>query len=162
MNTSTSKPTFTRKFPIEVPTHTYGSPVAVYKVWFGTHYLIWKGMSLLQSATSLAEGIERYIRLDKREPNDLMHKVATHVAKWRVKTAKIEVLATDFTKKRTTHGIDCYAMLKYEQGLLDEGADDPLCLNTNKEVYIPSWIKNDHVKDLMKFNEFISKRNQNK
>lgn len=151
MKTSTSKPSITRKFPIEVPTHTYGSPLAVYKVWFGKAYFIWKGLSLLQSANNLAEGIERYIRLDKNDPADIMHNLCKYIKKHKVKSATIEVIETDFPKKRTITGIDCLAMLNCEQAALDEAKGDPLCLNTNTEAYVSAWMEKGHIIDVKKF-----------
>lgn len=158
MNTSTSRPTITRKYPIEVPTNTYGSPVAVYKIYFGKAYFIWKGLSLLQSSKQIAESIERYIRLDKNEPTNIIDKVAKYIVKHRIKTGKIEVVETDFLKKSTTTGINCLAILKLEQQLLDESSEDALCLNVNKQAYVSSWIQNDHAMDVIKFNAFLEKR----
>ncbi len=160
MKTSTSKPTITRKFPIEVPTHTYGSPIAVYKVWFGKAYFIWKGLSLLQSATNLAEGVERYIRLDKNEDTNHLFLVCNYVKKHKVKSATIEVIETDFVKKNTLAGIDCLSILKCEQRLLDEATGDDLCLNNNEQAYISQWMQKDHVRDVMKFQAIWEKRNK--
>ena len=136
-----NSPTITTKFHIEVPTHTYpGSPTCVYKVWFGRHYLIWKGKALLQSADALATSIERYLRNQKDDPHDWMYHVCNHVKRTRCMKAKIEVLESEFIKKDTDTVIDVYKLLKTEQRYLKEARKDPLCLNNNKQAHISQWM----------------------
>lgn len=151
MNTSKTNPTITRKFPIEVPTHTYGSPPSVFKIMFGTKYLIWKGKSLLQACEFIAENLERYIRLGKDIPTDQIHHVAAHVKKTRCVKAKCIVLGSDFQEEEFGP-IDGYRMLKYEQDLLDGATGDPLCLNNNEQAYVPGWMtKQDQEKFLIEY-----------
>jgi hypothetical protein len=147
MRTKTNEPTITKKFHIEVPTHTYGSPVAVFKVFFGKKYLIWKGKSLLQACQQLAENIERYVRLEKDLREDLLYHAANHIRRTRCTKATVKVIGSDFTKD-DSDVINGYAVLKCEQDALDECADDPYCLNNNEQAYVPNWIP---LKDQEKF-----------
>lgn len=154
MTTETLKrdlPTITEKYPIEVPTDKYLSTPAVFKVMFGTHYLIWKGKSLLQSCRYLAESIERYMRLKKDDETDYLYHVCNHIKRTRCISARVEVIANDFVNERT-NSINGLKMLKLEQDLLDKAdkKNDPLCLNNNEEAYIPKWISKPHTEKFMK------------
>lgn len=144
MKTKTDQPTVTDKFHIEVPTHTYLSVPSIFKVFFGKHYLIWKGKSLLQSCQFLAEGIERYIRLKKNDEADYLFHVCNHIKRTRGIKATVKVIANEF-KKPDSEAINGFRMLKMEQELLDRAKKDPLCLNNNAEAYVPAWINNPHI-----------------
>lgn len=147
MKTSTSKPTITTKFPIEVPTHRYESSPSVFKVFFGEHYLIWKGKSLLQSCQFLAENIERNIRLQKNDETDYLYHVIKHIKKTRCIKATIEVIENEFMKGESSV-INAYKMLVAEQKYLNKAKKDPLCLNNNAQAYISKWMPQ---KDVDKF-----------
>lgn len=149
MKTSTSKPTVTKKWPIEVPTHTYESVPSVFKIEFGKHYLIWKGKSLLQSCQFIAENIERNIRMQKDDPADYLYHVVKHIKKTRCIGATVKVLDNEFTKGDTTT-VNAYKLLMTEQKLLDAAIGDPLCLNNNAQAYISQWMP---PKDQQKFLE---------
>lgn len=152
MKLPTSTSTVTKKYHIEVPTHQHQSTApAVYKVWFGKHYFIWKGKGLLQSASQLAESIERYLRLQKNEPESWIYHVCNHVAKTRCIRATIEVVQSGFVKKGTKGAIDCLSMLREEQRLLDAAGDDKYCLNNNTQAYVSKWMELDAVSDVQKF-----------
>lgn len=139
MRTSDNKPTITTKYHIEVPTHTYGSEASVFKVFFGKHYLIWKGKKLLQACQFLAENIERYIRLQKDDETDYMYHVCNHIKKTRCIKANVVVLENEFTKEGSGV-VNGYKMLISEQKWLDKAKGDALCLNNNSQAYIPSWV----------------------
>jgi len=156
MKTSSSKPTVTSKWHIEVPTHQYESLPSIFKVWFGKKYLIWKGKSLLQSCEFLAEGIERFMRLKKTDDTDYLYHVCKHIVRTRCIRATVEVIDNSFIKKKgDSESINGYGMLVMEQRLLDKAKNDADCLNNNAEAYVPNWIKKDHI---LKFEEFIKKR----
>jgi len=156
MKTSQTIPTTTKKYPIEVPTHKYMSVPSIFKIYFGKKYLIWKGKSLLQSCQFIAEGIERYIRLQKNDETDYLYHVCNHIKKSRVISATVEVLSNEFIKtKGDSESINGYAMLVEEQKLLDKSKNDANCLNNNAEAYPSGWIKQLH-KD--KFETLLSKR----
>lgn len=146
-------PTVTEKFPIEVPTNEFLSTPAVFKVYFGTHYLIWKGKSLLQSCKYLAESIERYRRLKKDDETDYLYHVCNHIKRTRCISASVEVVANDFIKEGSS-SINGLKMLKLEQALLDK-AKDGLCLNNNAEAYLPKWISKPHIE---KFTKLLADR----
>lgn len=139
MKTSTFKPTVTKKFHIEVPTNTYESVPSVFKIYFGSHYLIWKGKSLLQSCQIVAEGIERYLRMLKNDEADYLYHVCNHIKKTRCIKATVEVLENEFMKGESTV-INTYKMLMAEQKYLDKAKNDPLCLNNNEQAYISKWM----------------------
>lgn len=147
MKTSTSKPTITKKYPIEVPTQTYESVASVFKIWFGKHYLIWKGKSLLQSCQFIAENIERYIRMQKSDETDYLYHVCNHIKKTRCIKATVEVLENEFTKGGSTT-VNAYKLLVAEQKYLNKAKKDPLCLNNNEQAYISKWMPQ---KDVDKF-----------
>lgn len=151
MRTSDSKPTTTKKWHIEVPTDSYGSPAVVFKVWFGKSYFIWKGKSLLQSAQQLAESIERYLRLGKDEPADFLYHVCRYIKRTRCMSATIEVVGTDFIKDDTETALDVYKLLKLEQALLNEAKGDVLCLNNNEQAYISKWMEEGHRAEVNRF-----------
>ncbi len=148
MKTSPSTPTITKKFHIEVPTHQYFSTAAVFKIWFGKSYLIWKGKSLLQSCQFIAENIERYIRLQKDIREDYLYHVCAHVVKTRCIKAHVEVLEHEFNRRGSEETIDAYKLLMAEQKYLNKAKGDPLCLNNNEQAYISNWMPK---KDVDKF-----------
>lgn len=151
MKTSNNKPTITTKYPIEVPTQTYGSVASVFKIWFGKHYLIWKGKSLLQSCQFIAENIERYGRLQKNDDTDYLYHVCNHIKKTRCIKATVEVLENEFTKGDGTT-VNAYKLLMAEQKYLDRAKKDPLCLNNNEQAYISKWMLQSDV------DKFLSKK----
>lgn len=160
MNTSKTQPTITSKYHIEVPTNDHMSPPSVYKVWFGKSYFIWKGKSLLQSATWLAESIERYLRNDKNDTDSYLYFVCAHIRKTRCIKATIEVVDSDLIREGTAHSIDVYRMLKVEQSLLDEATahEDKKCLNNNFQAHIPKWMEQEAPADVVKFRRTWKKR----
>jgi hypothetical protein len=147
MKTSTTKPTVTKKWPIEVPTQTYESVASVFRIDFGKHYLLWKGKSLLQACQFIAENIERNIRLQKDDPTDYLYHVVKHIKKTRCIGATAKVIENEFTKGDTTT-VNCYKLLMAEQKYLDAAIGDPLCLNNNEQAYIAKWMPQ---KDVDKF-----------
>ena len=119
-------------------------------------YLIWKGKSLLQSCQFLAEGIERFIRLQKTDDTDYLYHVCTHIKKTRCITASVEVIDNTFIRaKNGGESINGYAMLVLEQRLLDKAKNDIMCLNNNLEAYVPNWISVAHKQ---KFEELLKKK----
>lgn len=160
MKTSAALPTITRKWPIEVPTHQYESLPSLFKVWFGRKYLIWKGKSLLQSCEFLAEGIERYRRLQKNDETDYLYHICNHIQKHKVIKASVEVLDNSFIRHiKDLESINGYAMLVAEQKLLDRAKNDPDCLNNNAEAYVPNWMKVAHRE---KFDKYLADRKKPK
>lgn len=158
MKTSSSQPTITTKFRIEVPTHKYESLPSIFKIYFGKKYLIWKGKSLLQACQFVAEGIERYRRLKRDIDTDYLYYVCKHIDKYRIQLATVEVIDNSFIKTiKESESINGYAMLVAEQKLLDKAKNDELCLNNNAEAYIPNWMKVAH-KD--KFEQYLKDRSK--
>lgn len=152
MRINPNGPTVTKKYHIEVPTHQFGSTVAaVYRVWFGKHYFIWKGKYLLQSASQLAESIERYIRLEKNEPESYLLHICNHITKTRCMKATIEVVEAGFIKEGTASSINCYEILRAEQKLLKKAKNDTYCLNNNEQAYISKWMEEGCPDDVQRF-----------
>lgn len=141
----------TKKYPIQLPEVSYYGAPAVYKVWFGKSYFIWKGKSLKQSAEQLSESIERYLRLDKNDPESVLYVLAAHIRKTRCMRAKIEMVDSDLRKEGSVVAIDVYKMLRLEQDLLNEAMESHKCLNYNQQAYIPNWMENEAPADVQKF-----------
>ena len=119
----------TKKFPIEY-TVSY-STLAVYKVYFGSHYFIWKSKAVKRGLESLAEQIERHVRLGRKLPDtDYLYHVINHIRRTRCIKAKVEMIQDDFD--------NTWEALVLEQQLLDQG--DEKCLNNNSDAYMSSWI----------------------
>lgn len=144
-------PVVTKKYPIELPPAAYYGNPAVYKVWFGKSYFVWKGKSLKQSADQLSESIERYLRLDKNDPESVLYVLCAHIKKTRCMRAKIEMVDSDLRKDGSSVAIDVYRMLRLEQDLLNEAASNHKCLNYNQQAYIPNWMENDAPAEVQKF-----------
>lgn len=160
MKTSAGIPTITRKWPIEVPTHKYESLPSLFIVWFGKKYLIWKGKSLLQSCEFLAEGIERYFRLQKNDDTDYLYYICNHIKKHKVIHATVDVVDNSFIRHiKEMESINGYAMLLAEQKLLDKAKNDLNCLNNNAEAYVPNWMKPAHKE---KFEKYLADRKKSK
>lgn len=134
MKVSAVSPTVTDKFPIEVPTHKFYSNYAVYKVWFGKYFLIWKGKSFLQSAQSSAVLIDRGLRLGITDKGHYLYHVVGYIKRARVTRGYVEIVdIADFDDK------DWLKYLKIEQELITAHKNDPLCLNNNVKAYVPEW-----------------------
>lgn len=141
----------TKKYPIELPHVSYYGAPAVYKVWFGKSYFIWKGKSLKQSAEQLSESIERYLRMDKDDPDNVLYVLCAFIRKTRCMRAKIEMVDSDLRKEGSVVAIDAYRMLRLEQDLLNEAMESHKCLNYNEQAYIPKWMENDEPAAVQKF-----------
>lgn len=135
MKLSLTEPKVTDKFPIEVPTHKYYSNYAVYKIWVGKYFMVWKGKSFLQSAQTIATLIERGLRLPIIDKSNYLYHVVGYIKRARVTRGYVEIVdIADHDDK------DWLRFLKTEQELLTAHKNDPLCLNNNFSVYIPEWM----------------------
>lgn len=135
MKVSSSVPTVTKKWHIEVPTHKYYSNYAVYKIWFGKYFFIWKGKSMLQSAETIAVFIERACRLSGNDSAHYLYHVVGYINRARVTKAYLEIVEiADFDDK------DWLKYLQIEHNLLTAHKNDPYCLNNNFSVYVPDWM----------------------
>ena len=156
--TSSVNPTITKKFPIQVPTHKFYSNYAVYKIWFGKYFFIWKGKSMLQSVQSVAIMIERGLRNHPDDTNFLYHVIA-YIKRARVTRAEVEIVEiADFDDK------DWMKYLKLEQELLTAHKNDQYCLNNNFVAYAPEWMGADIKKEFEAWFEarFAKKRSPQK
>lgn len=151
-STKEKEPVVTAKYHIEIPPQEGGmGQPAVYKVWFGKSYFIWKGKSLLLSATWLAESVERALRTEKIDDTNYLWHVFKHIKKTRCQKAHIEVVEADFIRKGSVVAVDVYKILKSEQALLLAANGDVNCLNNNEIAYIPKWMEQDAPADVSKF-----------
>lgn len=142
-----SEPTDTKQlgYSLIVPTNKEQGLESVYKVFFGTKYLIWKGKGLLQSceilAKSISAGLSKINRGFPVDETDYLYHVLKHIKSTRCTHGIVKVEASEF---RDEFGaIDGVAVLKFEQRLLDEATGDLLCLNNNEQSYVPvntAWI----------------------
>ncbi len=150
MKVSSVSPKVTDKWPIEAPTHTYYSNYAVYKIWFGKNFLIWKGKSFLQSVQSIATLIERGLRLGIADDSHYLYHVVGYIKRARVTRGYVEIVdIADFDEK------DWIKFLKIEQELLTAHKNDPNCLNNNFNVYVPEWMGIDMK---LKFEQWLKSR----
>ncbi len=142
-------------FPIVAP---YVGSTALFKVYFGKKYLIWKGKSLIQSIDLLGSGIRSGIVKGVPEDHYLYH-VITHIKKTRVLTGRVEILGDDYQKDVSS--IDGFRLLKDEQFALDMADGDDLCLNNNEQAYIPVNTAYISEKEKQRFLNWYEKRLEN-
>lgn len=148
---SSTKPTITEKYHIEVPTHEYYVYGVVYKVHFGSRYFIGKGKSLMQSVQNMATTIERALRTGVIDETNMFYHVVSYIKKARVMRGSVSVLHVDSFEKNEAE------MLKLEQEWLDKSKNDPKCLNNNFDAYIAQWIP---AQQVYKFNQWKDERNK--
>lgn len=138
MKLSLTEPKITSKFPISVPTHKYYSNFAVYKIWFGERFFIWKGKSFLQSAESISVMIDRARRLHSNDSSNFLYNVVAYINKNRVTKGLVDIVAiADFDDT------DWLKYLQIEQNLLTAHKNDTKCLNNNFVAYVPQWMGSD-------------------
>lgn len=149
-----TQPTITSKFPIEVPTHEYYSNFAVYKIWFGQRFFIWKGKSFAQSVESISVLIDRARRLHANDRDGFLYNVIAYINKSRVTRGTVEIVSiADFDDT------DWIKFLKVEQNLLAAHKNDVKCLNNNFTAYVPKWMGKSIEKE---FNDWLKARNKPK
>jgi hypothetical protein len=150
----TGQPTVTSKYPIEVPTHEYYSNFAVYKIWFGTRFFIWKGKSFSQSVETISVMIDRARRLHYDDKTNFLHLVVKHIIRNRVTKGVVEIMSiADFDDT------DWLKFLKDEQNLLTAHMNNELCLNNNFVAHVPKWMGQDITNE---FNEWLKVRHKPK
>ena len=108
--------------------------MAVYKIWFGKCFFIWKGKSMLQSVQTIATLLERAQRTGTDDTN-FLHHVVGYVNRSRVTKGYVEIVKiADFDDK------DWLSYLQAEQNLLNAHKNDTECLNNNFVAYVPDWM----------------------
>lgn len=131
----TGQPTVTSKYPIEVPTHEYYSNFAVYKIWFGTRFFIWKGKSFSQSVESISVLIDRARRLHSNDDTNFLYHVVGYIKRSRVTKGSVEIISI-----ADMDDTDWLKYLKDEQNLLIAHRNNKLCLNNNFISHVPKWM----------------------
>lgn len=132
-------------YSLLIPSKQCNGDPAIYKVYFGSRYLVWKGRSFSQScdllAKSISAGLNKVRKGDSLPEEHQMCHVVKHIISGRVTSGKVELLCNDFIDEfGSIKGID---LLKEEQRALDAVDGDPLCLNNNEQAYVPinnTWI----------------------
>lgn len=103
---------------------------AVYKLFFGNKFYIWKGKSLSASVETICRDISRFA-VKGYPPDHLLKKVMDYYTRYRPLFCRVEVLIqTD----NVTQLID------FENLTLTKFKDDPDCLNIKFEAHVPKWI----------------------
>lgn len=147
-------------FPIKldgIGTHLNNVP-CVFKIRFKNKYFIWKGKSLTQSIDFIGKSISSCINKGNTDDTQFMYYVARYVKRYKVTFGEVlpEDIYTDFTTD--AGNFSGLMLLKTEQGLLDDAANDPNCLNNNEQAYVPennSYLSN---KDKDAFLRWFEKR----
>lgn len=105
--------------------------MAVYRLWFGKKYFIFKGMKLAQSIENVSAQIKREIQVPKE--NSIMIKLVAYVRSARVTIMDVEVL------KETDDQVD---LLLTEYEWLQASKKDEDCLNTDfvNNEHFPRWM----------------------
>lgn len=127
-----------RPFPVKFK-ENYPSYPCIYKVYFGTKFIIMKAKALKQSVTAMMENIDRRIRLGYKD-DDPQINVYKHIKKARVVTAVVEVLFHS-----ENHG----ELMAFEADVLNKYNGNPLCLNTTFIPYQPAWISQKQVDEFV-------------
>lgn len=120
----------------------YQSTTAVFKLWFGKRYFIYKGMKFKTTVENLAFQIHREIRTPKDD--SILVNVIAYVKKGRITYMEVEKLF-----EADSH-VD---LLMFEYETLQEAKNDQNCLNTRftNTDYYPNWIAQ------VAINEFVSR-----
>lgn len=109
----------------------YPSNTAVFKLWFGSRYFIYKGLHFKATVERLSSQI--HWERSREKENSILSKVTAYINKARVTNMTVEVIfASD--------AIAQILMVEYES--LQKAKKDPNCLNTsfvNTEHY-PKWV----------------------
>ena len=153
---SSSKPFVTPRYKIEVPSHLYYSTPCVFIASFGKCFYIGKAKSLTQTATQMAEVIERALRTGQNDETGWYYHVISYIKKARVLQGTMKVFCSMDDCE------DYGDLLIHEQKLLTRHKNDEKCLNNNFTVHLPKWIG---VPEITKFNHWKnenSKRNRPK
>lgn len=130
----------------------------VFRVRFKNKYFIWKGKSLTQSIDALGKSIASCINKGNTDETHFMYHVAKYVKRYKIPYGEVlkDDIITDFdTEAGNFSGLN---LLKAEQTMLDEAANDPNCLNNNEQAYVPennSYLSN---KDKEAFLRWFEKR----
>jgi hypothetical protein len=124
-------------FTIEYPDESmYGKP-ALFKVFFGRKYLIWKGKSFYQSLEYLSYSIKQCIDKGNKDETNFMYHVAAHIIKNGIMAGlcRDKDIYTDFGTD--SKDFDGYKILVDEQKMIDDAIRSSLCLNNNVQAYVP-------------------------
>jgi hypothetical protein len=117
------------KFPVrylEAPK----SEMCIYKAWAEGKYLLWKGLSLTQSVGLLTEGINRAFSSPPKEESPI-YGLCNHIISQKAQWIEVEPII---------YPSDALDLLKKEYNLLQEVRNDPNCLNTIFDPYMPQWL----------------------
>lgn len=104
----------------------------VYKLLYKDKYVVIAGKTIQRSVQNINVGLKYFFFETKRgrNPEDRYYKFYCYVAENPFETFRIEVIS---------ESINPLLFLKSEHKTLQESKDDPNCLNTIFEVYIPQF-----------------------
>lgn len=115
----------------------------VYKIHYDGKYLVVAGKTIQRSIQNINTGLFYFFKATPKgqQTDDLYYKFYEYVSAHPFKPFEIELMMDTSSP---------FQMLKHEHQLLQFGKNDPLCLNSKFDVYIPqftqvngkkSWIK---------------------
>lgn len=153
---SSSTPFVTPRYKIEVPSHEIYATPCVFMAYFGKCFYIGKAKSITQTATQIAEIIERALRTGNNDETGWYYHVISYIKRARVLQGTIKIL---YGADREADNLE---LLKYEHNLLVKYRNDEDCLNNNFDVYFPKWIPEEDVSKFNKWKNENRKRNRSK
>ena len=124
-------------FTIQYPDNTGSGNPTLFKVFFGRKYFIWKGKSFFQALELLSKSIEATITKGNLNESNFMYHVVNHILKNRIMfgVCKEQDLYSDFSTP--TKEVNGFKLLVAEQEMIDEAINSNLCLNNNRQAYVP-------------------------
>lgn len=125
---------------------TYGQESCVYKIWADEKFMIWKGRSLSQSVAQSSETIERALRVPIRTGNPF-EKLVDFIKERRCLFAEVEPIY---------YPANAFELLKAEHTLLLQEKDNPQCINTIFEAYVPEWIPVGHKESFVEWKQSLT------
>jgi hypothetical protein len=149
-----NEPTITNGFPIEVPTNEYYSMPCVYKIWFGSKYLIMQGKAMWQSANIVSIQIDRMLRSGTNDDTSFVYNAVVYIRRGRIMRGYLEPIY--FLEADES---DFSTLLQETQKALDKAKNDTNNLNNNFIAYVPNWMPS-AVKT--EFNQWIESRKNKK
>jgi hypothetical protein len=145
-----------KELRFDIKSVPFGVGRCVYKLYYGTRYIIWKGETLIESLSLLQKGYAYHVAYGQSEADDKQNKFFIQFYKYIQSHPDL-----DFRLEILLASQNAYELLKREQMELIACWTDKKCLNNNQESYLPkfrektqtygSWITKRNVADFKKF-----------
>lgn len=129
---------------------TYGQEACVYKMWADEKFMIWKGRAFSKSVSQSSETIERSLRVPIK-PGNPFEKFTNFIQERRCMFVEVEPIS---------YPQNALELLKLEHTLLQQEKDNPRCINTIFEAYIPEWIPTGHRESFEEWKQSLTSKKQ--